>query len=63
MLTYADACRGCVTDDEEEYELVCARMLTYADACRGCVTDDEEEYELVEETFEELLSTKEEKMV
>jgi hypothetical protein len=38
-------------------------MLTYADACRGCVTDDEEEYELVEETFEELLSTKEEKMV
>ncbi len=52
-----------MTDDEEEYELVCARMLTYADACRGCVTDDEEEYELVEETFEELLSTKEEKMV
>ena len=40
-------CWGCVTDDEEEYELVCRRMLTYADACRGCVTDDEEEYELV----------------
>jgi len=30
---------------------------------RGCVTDDEDEYELVEETFEELLSTKEDKML
>ena len=30
---------------------------------RGCVTDDEEEYELVEETFEELINTKEEKMI
>lgn len=30
---------------------------------RGCVTDDEDEYELVEETFEELISTKEDKMV
>jgi len=27
------------------------------------VTDDEDEYELVEETFEELLSTKEDKML
>ena len=32
-------------------------------AQRGCVTDDEDEYELVEETFEELISTKEDKMV
>ena len=32
-------------------------------ALRGCVTDDEDEYELVEETFEELISTKEDKMV
>ena len=30
---------------------------------RGCVTDDEDEYELVEETFEELISTKEDKMI
>jgi len=30
---------------------------------RGCVTDDEDEYELVEETFEELINTKEEKMI
>ncbi len=30
---------------------------------RGCVTDDEDEYELVEDTFEELISTKEEKML
>ena len=31
-------------------------------ALRGCVTDDEDEYELVEETFEELISTKEERV-